>query len=81
MNGASTHGGNSGVNLYTYFPTDSMVPGYVALKVEIIHGTRLKGGSACRLCVNGRYGELNTEVQVNAVVFDKDEVPDMARLA
>lgn len=79
--GYCTHNGNSGVNFFTYFPTDMVSRGYVALKVDAIHGTKLKGGSRCRLCSRGLAGEIATTVAVRSVVFLWDDVWPQAAIS
>ena len=79
--GYCSHNGNSGVNFFTYFPTDMVSRGYVALKVDAIHGTKLKGGSRCRLCSRGLAGEIATTVAVRSVVFLWDDVWPQAAIS
>ena len=79
--GSCTHNGNSGVNFFTYFPTDMLSTGYVALKVDAIHCTKLKGGSACRLCSRGPAGEIATTVAVRSVVFLWDDTWPQAAIS
>ena len=79
--GSCTHGGLSGVNFFTYFPTHLVVDDYVCLKIDVIHGTRLKGGSGHRLCSRGVFGELARTVTVRSVVFPRENAWEVAQVA
>ena len=74
--GSSPHKGIRGVNFFTVDPgTLEAGKDECYLFLEITGGRRLKGGSACRACVEGEPGRVCGKVRVTALLVPILDVP------